>query len=742
MIDSNTRTTNGAPSPMQESTYASGLAKFASGNGGYGEGAVSKFDIGEYIRTVLKWKKFIAAAVVLSVLAALVYSYTRQPLYSSTSQLIIQDTTPQVSPDGGKQSAVMINAAQYLATQMGLVKSQSQAKRVVRRLRLAEDPSYADQSLNAEARAEQAASKLRSQVQVENVRDSRLINISVISPSAIMAAKISNAYAEEFIAANLERGFEATAFARDFLEKQLEATRQKLEASERQLVEFASSERIIELGRDKEGNASQSLDATSLIKLNEALSDARVERITAAQDLRHSNSSSSNEAASTTIQSLRTEKARLEAEYRQKSATFLPEYPVMKSLREGIESLNRAIASDARGSRSDRRESLQAKYDAALSKERELIAKVDELKEGLLKLRSRSIEYSILQRDVDTNRVLYEGLLQRYKEVGVTDGVGKNEVAIVDKAMPRNVPISPNIPFNLLLGLLAGLALGIGGAFLIEFMGDSINLPEEVERKLNLTLLGVLPSAEKGVRLDEEANNPKSEIAEAAYSLRTALQFTTSHGAPKSLMLTSSRPAEGKSSVSYALSLAFARQGKKVLLVDADMRRPTFYPGLQSRDDEAGLSNVLTGQMNGELPIRATQIENLSLMTAGPMVPNPADLLSTNAYSQMIERALTQFDIVIADGPPVLGLADALLLGTQSEAVIMVVEASAIRRSQVLTALRRMRSTNAHIVGAVLNKFNRANAGYGYGYGYGYDYDYGQSSGQEPDHERRIILKS
>jgi len=742
MIDSNTRTTNGAPSPMQESAYASGLAKFASGNGGYGEGAVSKFDIGEYIRTVLKWKKFIAAAVVLCVLAALVYSYTRQPLYSSTSQLIIQDTTPQVSPDGGKQSAVMSNAAQYLATQMGLVKSQSQAKRVVRRLRLAEDPSYADQSLNAEARAEQAASKLRSQVQVENVRDSRLINISVISPSAIMAAKISNAYAEEFIAANLERGFEATAFARDFLEKQLEATRQKLEASERQLVEFASSERIIELGRDKEGNASQSLDATSLIKLNEALSDARVERITAAQDLRHSNSSSSNEAASTTIQSLRTEKARLEAEYRQKSATFLPEYPVMKSLREGIESLNRAIASDARGSRSDRRESLQAKYDAALSKERELIAKVDELKEGLLKLRSRSIEYSILQRDVDTNRVLYEGLLQRYKEVGVTDGVGKNEVAIVDKAMPRNVPISPNIPFNLLLGLLAGLALGIGGAFLIEFMGDSINLPEEVERKLNLTLLGVLPSAEKGVRLDEEANNPKSEIAEAAYSLRTALQFTTSHGAPKSLMLTSSRPAEGKSSVSYALSLAFARQGKKVLLVDADMRRPTFYPGLQSRDDEAGLSNVLTGQMNGELPIRATQIENLSLMTAGPMVPNPADLLSTNAYSQMIERALTQFDIVIADGPPVLGLADALLLGTQSEAVIMVVEASAIRRSQVLTALRRMRSTNAHIVGAVLNKFNRANAGYGYGYGYGYDYDYGQSSGQEPDHERRIILKS
>jgi polysaccharide biosynthesis transport protein len=229
---------------------------------------------------------------------------------------------------------------------------------------------------------------------------------------------------------------------------------------------------------------------------------------------------------------------------------------------------------------------------------------------------------------VDTNRVIYEGLLQQYKEVGVTDGVGENDVAIVDKAPVPARPISPNIPLNLVMGLLAGVILGVGGAFLIEFVGDSVNLPEDVQRKLNLSLLGVMPSTEKGERISDEAIDPKSEIAEAAYSLRTALQFTTSHGAPRSILLTSSRPAEGKSSVSFALALAFARQGKKVLLVDADMRRPTFYPGLESREDDAGLSNVLTGQMNGDLPARKTQVANLWLMTAGPTVPNPADLLS------------------------------------------------------------------------------------------------------------------
>lgn len=722
----------GSPS----SVFDSGLSQFAGGGAAGAAPTTQSFDISEYIRTIIKWKNFVFAAITLSVLAALLYSYTRTPLYSATSQLILQDPAQILPRSKANGAPAAINNNLFLQTQLGLIKSDTQAKRVVTRARLAQNPEYANQGSNAKDRVDQAAARVRSQLKVEEVRESRLINITITSPSASTAANLANVYAEEFIAGNLERGFETTSYAREFLEKQLENTRAKLEVSERELVGFASDQRIIELGTDKEGNASQSLDASNLVRLNDALADARIERINTAQNLRAGNVGIENAAEPASVVALRAQKATLDAEYQQKSAIFLPDYPEMKALREQIKSLERAMGSEQRTTKSSQSDGLRSAYQAAVQKENDLTGQVDRLKNDLLKLRNRSIEYTILQRDVDTNRAVYDGLLQQYKEVGVSDGVGKNDVTIVDKAKVPGDPVSPNIPVNLLAGLVGGIILGLGGAFLIEFIGDSINLPEEVQRKLHLSLLGVMPSSDKGERISDEASDPKSEIAEAAYSLRTALQFTTTHGAPKSLLLTSSRPAEGKSSVSFALSLAFARQGKKVLLVDADMRRPTFYPGLKSREDEAGLSNVLTGQLNGELPVRKTGIANLWLMTAGPTVPNPADLLSTQAYAQMLERALTQFDIVIADGPPVLGLADALLLSAQSEATIMVVEASTIRRSQVLAALNRLRSANGHIVGAVLNKFNRSNSGYGYGY----NYEYSEPSNVNDADERRIVL--
>ncbi|MBK9431483.1 MAG: hypothetical protein IPN50_03330 [Sphingomonadales bacterium] len=521
------------------------MANFAGG-GAVNAGQASSFDIAEYLRTIVKWKNFVIASIIACVLLALLYSYTRTPLYSATSQLIMNDST-QLLPRKGESAPIMVNNSQFISTQLGLIKSDSQAKRVVTRARLAQNPAYANQAGNAKKRADQAASRVRSQLNVENVRDSRLINITITSPSAAVSANLANIYAEEFIASNLDRSFQRTSYSREFLEKQLESTRQKLEDSERQLVGYASEQRIIELGADKDGNASRSLDANNLVRLNDALADARVERISAAQDMKAGNAGMQNAVDGSSVLALRTQKAQLEAEYQQKSAIFLPDYPEMKALREQIRSLERAINGEQSSSKSTQGDALRAAYRAAVDKENELVSKVDALKQDLLKLRNRSIEYTILQREVDTNRVLYEGLLQKYKEVGVSDGVGQNDVAIVDKAQAPGGPISPNIPLNLLMGLMGGVILGLGGAFLIEFVGDSINLPEEVERKLQLSLLGVIPSTDKGLRISDEAIDPKSEVAEAAYSLRTALQFTTTHGAPRSILLTSSRPAEGKS---------------------------------------------------------------------------------------------------------------------------------------------------------------------------------------------------
>ncbi|MBK8374314.1 MAG: GumC family protein [Sphingomonadales bacterium] len=435
------------PLPNNQSTsriasaYDSGLANFAGG-GAVNAVQASSFDIAEYLRTIVKWKNFVIASIIACVLLALLYSYTRTPLYSATSQLIMNDST-QLLPRKGESAPIMVNNSQFISTQLGLIKSDSQAKRVVTRARLAQNPAYANQAGNAKKRADQAASRVRSQLNVENVRDSRLINITITSPSAAVSANLANIYAEEFIASNLDRSFQRTSYSREFLEKQLESTRQKLEDSERQLVGYASEQRIIELGADKDGNASRSLDANNLVRLNDALADARVERISAAQDMKAGNAGMQNAVDGSSVLALRTQKAQLEAEYQQKSAIFLPDYPEMKALREQIRSLERAINGEQSSSKSTQGDALRAAYRAAVDKENELVSKVDALKQDLLKLRNRSIEYTILQREVDTNRVLYEGLLQKYKEVGVSDGVGQNDVAIVDKAQAPGGPISP-----------------------------------------------------------------------------------------------------------------------------------------------------------------------------------------------------------------------------------------------------------------------------------------------------------
>ena len=287
--------------------FDSGLSQFAGGGTTAAAPATQSFDISEYIRTIVKWKSFVFAAIILSVLAALLYSYTRTPLYSATSQIIQQDPA-QLLPRtkaGGVPAA--INNNQFLQTQLGLIKSDAQAKRVVARARLAQNPEYANQGSNAKDRADQAAARVRSQLTVEEVRESRLINITITSPSASTAANLANVYAEEFIAGNLERGFETTSYAREFLEKQLEKTRTKLEVSERELVGYASDQRIIELGTDKEGNASRSLDASNLVRLNDALADARIERITTAQNLRAGNLGIENAGEPASVVALRTQ---------------------------------------------------------------------------------------------------------------------------------------------------------------------------------------------------------------------------------------------------------------------------------------------------------------------------------------------------------------------------------------------------------------------------------------------------
>lgn len=352
-------------------------------------------------------------------------------------------------------------------------------------------------------------------------------------------------------------------------------------------------------------------------------------------------------------------------------------------------------------------------------------ARLETLKSEALDLQKRSIQYNTLKREVETNRGLYNGLLQRYKEVDVAGGVGANNVFIVDRAEQPESPTSPRLSRAIFLSLILGLGLGIGAALLLETFDDVILSMEDVERLAGLSTLGIIPKAGENMA-EAELADPRSSLSEAYRSLCTSLQFTTERGLPRSIAITSGGPGEGKSLTSVAISQHFARMGLKVLLVDADMRNPSLHKKLRM-DNSIGLSNYLTGACTPPEAFQKSAIANLAVMTSGPLPPNAADLLGGARLMSLLTVSLDVFDLVVLDGPPVLGLADAVLLSNAAEATIFVVGAGLARRTSVSGALKRLEHSKSPIIGTVLTKFDAKSAGYGYGYGYG-SYGYGHYS--------------
>jgi capsular exopolysaccharide synthesis family protein len=394
-----------------------------------------------------------------------------------------------------------------------------------------------------------------------------------------------------------------------------------------------------------------------------------------------------------------------------------PEHPEMQSLKAQIDELDRQIARESAQMSSGRTNSLLADYRAAASAERALQGRVGQLKGAVLNLRGRSIQYNILQREVDTNRSLYDALLQRFKEIGVAGGIGVAPVSIVDRADPPIAPYKPNLLLNLLTGMGLGLLAGLAGAVALEFLNDTIRTREDVRTKLQLACLGVVPkSGVKGSFLDD-LRNPGSVVSEAYSAIVAALRFSTEQGMPKVLVVTSSQPAEGKSSTALAIAQNFARRERSVLLIDSDLRKPAF----KASNDKVGLSKLLTNDESVAGHVVETQHANLSLLPSGPLPPNPADLLSTQRIRKIIAEATELFDLVVIDGPPTLGLADAPLLAAAAGNVLFVIESGRTRTRAAIEALNRLEATGTHLLGAALTKASDTIGTYGsYGYGYGY----------------------
>jgi len=635
---------------------------------------------------------------------------------------------------------------EFYQTQYALLKSRSLSEEVVRELSLVNNPAFAPElgvasdelvSIPLNERAKRAIATVNDNTVVTPVRGSSIIDVQYEAADPVLSATIANSIAENFIETNLSRRYEAAAYAREFLQSRLNQVRTKLEESERKAIQYAQQQGLIKIrAGSAENPTEQSLIANDLADLSSQLTIARAQRAQAEAQFRAgaSGTMAAQSLNSSTVNELRRQRADLLGQLSKLQSDFGPEYPTVVALRSQINELDQQIGSEQARVNASVAQDLGGRYRQALAAERSIQARVDKLKTDLLGEQGRSIQFNILQRDVDTNRGLYEALLQRFKEVGIAGGVGTNNVSIVDPALPPTSPSSPNIPLNLGLGLLLGLLIGGGAALVLEQLSESVILPAEFQSKLRVPLLGTTPATSapllnklistRSPSVNEVATDladGQSELAEAYFSILTAVQFSTANGAPRTIAVTSSQAREGKSTTAMALARGLASLGSRVLLIDADMRNPSLHVALGLKRHK-GLSNVLTGHASLEDVLLDTQILGVKAMTAGAIPPNPAELLASDNLNRTLKSALDMFEHVILDSPPVLGLADAPLIARAAEGTVFVIEAGRTRSSQARHALDRLLGVQAHILGAVLTKLDSRNSGYGEGYGYTYRY--------------------
>ena len=689
--------------------------------------AVNILDFPTFLRILQHWKWLILAAVGLGLLAAIVLTLLTTPVYRASVTLEANPPTVSVSDEQSREREATIgNAWDFVRTQAGLLSSRSVAQRTVQELNLANNPEFAPQDADASARLRAATDAVHRRLQVIPPEEGQLIVFNYTSTSPQTAAMVANGIADSFINSALQRRYEASAYARNFLERQIAKTRGDLERSERALVAYAQAQGIINTSVNEDGKPSSdtnSLQGESLVTLNKALADATARRVAAEGAYRQGSVTGPTTEVTQSTQALRQQRATLQADYQQKRTFMKPDHPEMQSLQAQIDELDRQIARESAQMSSGRNNSLLADYRAALSAERALQARVNALKGSVLNLRGRSIQYNILQREVDTNRSLYDALLQRFKEIGVAGGIGIAPVSIVDRADAPTFPYKPNLLMNLLAGLGAGLLAGIAAAIALEFINDTIKTREDVRTKLRLPCLGAVPKTAAKDTFVEDLKNPGSVVSEAYSAVVAALRYSTEDGMPKVLLVTSTQPGEGKSSTALAIAQNFARREKSVLLIDSDLRKPAF----KAATDKVGLSKLLTTEDRIDGHVVETQHSNLWLLPSGPIPPNPADLLSTGRIRKIIAEASERFDLVVIDGPPTIGLADSPLLAAAAANVMFVVESGKTRTRAAVEALNRLEATGTHVLGVTLTKATDGLGGYGYNrYGYGYGYGKGK----------------
>jgi capsular exopolysaccharide synthesis family protein len=695
------------------------------------------------------------SVVLLIVLGTMLRTFTTTPLYRAQARLMIELEDEQAAALAGVLSGPNSYRWQdpqvYYETQYRILTGRELAMRVVRRLDLGSVPEFSaidptptrlnrmistltervmgpstrlDGSAPSRTDVEASAvaesllvSQLLARVSVEPVPNSRLVDVAFVSADPAFAVRAVDALAKEYVQQNLELRRQTTVMSLEWLSQELVKQQKKLEDSQRAMARYREAQNALSLEEHQNivvGRLNQLNDAVTRAKLNLVQKEALNNQINAL----------GADVSADTIPALlqnayiQTIKTRL-AELQREKATLLERYgekypDVMKvnvSLQDASRQLQTELAKAIEAIRND--------YQSALAEERTLAAALEEQKAAAMDLNRKSVGYTVLEREADSNRKVFETLLQREKELQVMANSRGNNVRMTDHAEKPAAPFTPRPRRDLLLAIVAGLALSLGLVFLLDYLDDTVKTPDDLTDKLKIPLLGLAPKVTGGGELMLSQKVPH-EFGEAFRSLRTSLNFSSGPEPTRCVMVTSAQPLDGKTTTACNLALAIAIGGARVLLIDADMRRSGVHRMLKI-ENGTGLSHVLTGQAPMGDALVALETPKMWAMTAGVSPPNPSELLGSDQMRTLLDEAKNgRFDWVIIDSPPVLPVTDAVVLSPLVSGIVFVVGSEMTRRPQAARALEILTASGCRLLGAVLNRVDLKRNRYYYSRYYGY----------------------
>ncbi|MGB8888949.1 MAG: polysaccharide biosynthesis tyrosine autokinase [Candidatus Korobacteraceae bacterium] len=717
----------------------------------------------DYWGTVVRHRAIILITVLAGVILVALISFRMTKLYSATGRITINRENADVL--GFKDSAAnTLEDYDYnvaLDTQVQVLQSDTLATDVIRKLRLDVNPKFAGAiSAQKNSRAEsgglpatgpsnlrQLIDILHSWLRIDKVPKTRVIEIHCTSPDPNLSADIVNTLVASFIEHNFETRFQATMQTSEWLSKQLSDLQMKVASSQEMLVKYETDNNI--LGLDEK----QNITTSKLNELNQQLTLAQSDRIQKEAAYRQTQSGGVESipamASSEIILHLKQQQADLKNQYALLDSQYGPLHPKVITLHNQLEQTEAAIQSE--GNKLVSR--IHNEYLAAVQRENLLRAALEEQKQEANKLNESAIQYEVLKREADSNRQLYDGLLQKMKEASVSAGLRSGNIQVVDQAVPPDRPSKPNIPLNMAAAFFASLMLGTVAAFVMERTNNSITSPEIIDAVSGWPSLGVIPSTQESPRslrkgsslvlqskeTDSEGplvvvSRPRSKVAESFRAVRTSILLSSIDSPPKTMLVTSALPEEGKTTISANLAGALAQMGRRVLLVDGDMRRPRVSDFLGLPKGAGGLSTVLIGKDKEEdVIVPSAKLPNLYIMPAGPKPPYPAELLGSNRMKALLKSWRPNYDHIIIDTPPVLSVTDPVLLSVDVDAVVLVVRFGQTTKQALKEVREILDQVNARVCGVILNSVEPdRDSAYGRSYyaGYGY-YDRAHSYYEE-----------